>query len=127
MLIWLGSALPSGCGTHRGDDLLRGVIEVFRGRDVEIGAGNDLFAEPHIRALEPHHQWNGEPYLPHRGDYTLRDHVAFHDPAEDIDENTFHLRVSGNDLECGCHLLLPAAPADVETVCRCVAVDLHAV
>ena len=45
----------SGC-PDRIDDLLRGVIEIVRGGDVQIGRRDNLLAALHVRALEPHDQ-----------------------------------------------------------------------
>ena len=57
-------------------------------------------------------------------DHALGDHVALHDAAEDVDQNPLHLRIRGDDLERGRHLLLGGAAADVEEVRRRLAVEL---
>ena len=59
-----------------------------------------------------------------RGDDAFGDHVAFHDAAEDVDENAFDVRVGGDDLERGRHFLRRRAAADVEKIRRLRAIEL---
>ena len=85
---------------------------------------DDLLAELDIGAFEPHHQRHLQPDLLDRGDHAFGDDVAFHDAAEDVDENAFDGRVGGDDLEGGRHLVLRGAAADIEKVSRLGAVEL---
>src|SRR5437899_2414729 len=62
-----------------------------------------------------------------RGDDTGGDGVAFHDAAEDVDQDRFELRVAQHDLECFGHFLGGGAAADVEEVRRLAAVELDRV
>ena len=54
----------------------------------------------------------------HRRDHALGDDVAAHDAANDVDENAFHVRIGGDDLERRGDLVLGGAAADVEEVGR---------
>ena len=54
----------------------------------------DLLAELHVGALQPHHQRHVEADLARRGDHALGDHVAAHDAAEDVDQDAFDVRVA---------------------------------
>ena len=107
---------------------MRGVVEVVGGGDVKIGLADDLLAEIHIGAFEPHHQRHRQPYLLDRRDHAFGDDVAFHDAAENIDQNALHLGIGSDDLEGGRNLLLAGTAADVEKVGRRLAVepdDIH--
>ena len=114
----------ASCALHRLDDLLRGVIEIVRRGHVEIGLGDDLLAQIHIGAFEPHHQRHAQADVAHRGDHAFRDDVALHDAAEDVDQDALHLRIGGDDLERRRHLLGGGAAADVEEVRGLLAVEL---
>ena len=59
-----------------------------------------------------------------RGDDALGDHVAFHDPAENIHQNAFDLGVGGDDLERFRHSILGGAAADIEEIRRRTAIEL---
>ena len=63
-----------------------------------------------IRAFEPHDKRHFEARFLDRGDDALGDHVAFHDPAENIHQNAFDLGVGGDDLERSATLSLVAPP-----------------
>ena len=94
------------------------------GDDVEPGVADDLLAEFDIGAFEAHHQRNLEAHFLHRGDHAFGDDVAFHDAAEDVDQDALHARVGGDDLEGGRHLFLRGAAADIEEVGGLGAVEL---
>ena len=91
---------------------------------MRFGLGDDLLAELHVGAFEPHHQRHLQADLLDRRDHALGDDVAFHDAAEDVDQDALHLGIGGDDLECGRHLLLGGAAADVEEIRRRLAVEL---
>mmetsp|Transcript_34497 Transcript_34497/g.116965 ORF Transcript_34497/g.116965 Transcript_34497/m.116965 type:complete len:226 (+) Transcript_34497:27-704(+) len=107
-----------------GDGLLRRVVEVVGGRDVEAALVDDLLAELDVRALEAHDQGDLEADLLDAGDDALGDDVALHDAAEDVDEERLDVRVRRDDLEGLDDLLLRRAPADVEEVRGTAAVHL---
>ena len=107
---------PRSLALHRFDGLLRGVVEVVRRGDVEIGLGDDLLAERDIGALKPHHERHAKPHFLHRGDDAFGDDIAFHDAAENVDQDTLHVRIGRDDLERGRDLLLRRAAADVKEV-----------
>src|SRR3954471_21821267 len=80
----IGSSLRAVYGI---DDLLRGVVEIV-GRDhVQPRLVDDLLALIDVGAFQPHHERHLEPDLPHGRHYALRDHVAAHDAAEDVDQD----------------------------------------
>src|SRR5882672_9420373 len=72
---------------HRGDDLLRAVCHGGGGLDREPALAQDLAPQLHVRALEAHDEGHLEPQLPGRGHDAVRDDVALHDAAEDVDED----------------------------------------
>src|SRR5581483_6887344 len=73
---------------HGGDDLLGSVVKIVARRDVELGLGDDLLAKFDVRAFEPHHQRHLQSDLLDRRHHTLGDHIALHDAAEDVDQDT---------------------------------------
>ena len=85
---------------------------------------DDLLALFDVGAFEAHDQRNLKADRLYRRDHAARDDVAFHDAAEDVDQDALHLRVGGDDLERRRHLLLGGAAADVEEVRRLLAVEL---
>src|ERR1700722_11913849 len=116
--------LTSGCGPHGAHDLVRRVVEVVRRNHVEARVPQDFLAEVNVCALQAHDQRNLETHVLHRGDNTLGNDIAAHDPTENVDENAFHVRISSDDLEgCG-HFVLGGAAADVEEVRRTFPVEL---
>src|SRR5262249_11757747 len=109
---------------HRFDDLLRGGVEIVGGGDVEVGFCDDVLAELHIGAFEPHHQRHPQAHLFHRCDHAFGDDVAFHDAGENVEQDALHFGIGGDDLEGGRNLLLAGAAADVEEIRRRLAVKL---
>src|SRR5919108_5807099 len=114
----------SSASFYRLDDLLRGVIEIVGGGDVEIGFRDDLFAELHVGTFESHHQGDAQAHLLHRCHDAFSDDVAFHDPTENVDQNAAHFGIGGNDLEGGRNFLLAGAAPDVEEIRRRFAIKL---
>src|ERR1700716_3323371 len=106
------------------DDLLRGIVEIVGRHHVEAGFPDDLLAGIDIGAFETHHQrYFQAGFLP-RGHHALGDDIAFHDAAENVDQNALHVRIGGDDLErCG-DLGLVGTAADIEEVRRRHAVEL---
>src|SRR3989338_10045616 len=51
-------------------------------------------------------------------DHTLGDHIAFHDTAEDVEEDRAHPFVLKNDLEAFADLVGRSATADVQKIGR---------
>src|SRR6185437_7332926 len=94
------------------------------GKYRQSGFGQDLLAEFDIRAFEAHHERHRKAHLLRGGDDAVRDDVAFHDAAEDVDENAFHMRIGDDDLEGRGDLFLAGAAADIEEVRRLAAVKL---
>ena len=80
------------------------------GMTLRPDVGDDRLAELDVGAFEAHDQRHFEADFLDRGDHAFGDHVAFHDAAEDIDQNAFDLRVGGDDLEGGRDLFLVAPP-----------------
>ena len=74
-------------------DLLGAVLHVVCADEVEARLVEDLLAQLHVGSLEPHHERHLETDLAHRLDDAGGDHVAPHDPAEDVDEDALDVRV----------------------------------
>src|SRR3982074_443695 len=98
------------------DDFLRGVVEIVGRQHVETAFADDLLAGIDIGAFEPDHQRHFEADFLYRGDHAFGDDVAFHDAAENIDQDALHVGIGGDDLECRGDLGLVGAAADVEEV-----------
>src|SRR3984957_6649413 len=82
------------------DDLLRGIVEIVGRQHVEAAFPDDLLAGIDIGALKPHHQRHLEADFLHCCDHALGNDVAFHDAAEDVDQDALHIGIGGDDLEC---------------------------
>ena len=76
----------------------------------EPGLREDRAALRRVRALEPHDERHLDAELARRRDHALRDQVAAHDAAEDVDEDRLHVRVAQDQLERLLDLLLVAPP-----------------
>src|SRR5690606_8847118 len=105
-------------------DLARAVLHVRGADDVEAGLVDDPLAELGVRALEPHDERHLEAHLLDGRDDAVRDRVALHDAAEDVDEDPPDVWVTSDDLECRRDVLLGGAAADIEEVRR-LAADLR--
>src|SRR6516225_6597410 len=110
---------------HGRDDLLRGIVEIVGRRHVEIGLRDDLLAEFDIGAFEPYHQRHAQAHFLHCGDDTLGNHVAFHDAAENIDQDALNVVIRRDDLEGGHHFFFGRAAADIKKIGRRLAVKLN--
>ena len=91
------------------------VVAAWMARPLSL---EDLSPELHVRPLEPHDERHLQAELLGRGDDAVRDDVALHDAAEDVDEDRLHLRALEDHLEGLGDLLLVGAAADVEEVRR---------
>src|SRR6476646_8103474 len=107
------SAITSG-PFHGFHDFLRGIVEIVGRQHVEAAFADDLLAGIDIGPLQPHYQRHLEADFLHRGDHALGDDVAFHDAAEDVDQDALHVGIGGDDLECRGNLGLVGAAADIE-------------
>ena len=103
---------------------MRRIIEIVGGNHIQLGFGDDFLAELNIRALEPNDKRHLQSDLFHRRDHPLGDDVAAHDAAENIDQNSLHFLVGGDDFECRRHLFLGCAAADIEKVGGFLAIEL---
>jgi len=106
------------------DYFFRRVGEVVGGDDRQAGPCQDVLAEIDVGALQPDHERHAERHFAGRGDDPLGDHVAAHDAAEDVHQDTLDVRIGENDLERRRHLLLGCAAADIEEVCGRCTVEL---
>src|SRR5262249_25034137 len=88
-------ALAPFDGLH---DLLCRVVEIVGRHDVQSGLADDLLALLDIGAFEPHYQRHAEAHFAHSGGDAFGNHVALHDTAEDVDQDTLHIGVGGDDL-----------------------------
>jgi hypothetical protein len=119
-----GCSLLQAARADGADDLLGGVVEVFRRDDVEARVADDLLALLDVGTLRRTTSGTCRPTVFHRREHAAGDHVALHDAAEDVDENALHLRVRGDDLEGRGDLLLRGAAAHIEEVRGLLAVEL---
>src|SRR3546814_1758956 len=78
----------------------------------------------HIGAFQAHNQRDRQVYFLCSRDDAIRDDVAAHDAAKDIDEDALDRRIGQNDLESGRDLFLGGAAANVQEVCGESAVQL---
>src|SRR6056297_2887792 len=93
------NAHPTGSAFDRFHDFLGAILEVVGGDDVEAGGVDDLLALFDVGAFEADNQRHLEAHFLDRGDDALGDHIAAHDAAEDVDQNTFDVVIGGDDLE----------------------------
>src|SRR5262249_60792825 len=91
----------SSASLHRLDDLLRGIVEIVGGGDVEVGFGDDVFAKLDVGAFEAHHQRHPQTHFLHGRDHAFGDDIAFHDAAENVDQDALHFGIGGGDLSSG--------------------------
>src|ERR1041385_2935701 len=102
--------------THSFYHRFRGVCHRTAAEDSQAGFGEGLFAGLDVVAFEANDQREFEAGFFNGGDDAGGDHIAVHDAAEDVDQNTLHMRVLEDDFEGGCDLLLASAAANVEEV-----------
>src|SRR5205085_1120887 len=101
---------------RRRDHLLRRVPHAVRGDQRQARLGEDLLAQVDVRPFEADDDGDGQSDLARRADHALGDAVAAHDPAEDVDEDRFHVLVAEDDAERVGYLFGAGAAADVEEV-----------
>src|SRR5574338_697104 len=75
------------------------VVQIQRRGDLQARIGQEFAALFHVRALEAHNHGNRQADLFHRGDDALRDQIAAHDAAEDVDQDAAHLVRRQDQLE----------------------------
>ena len=104
-------------GALRGiDNFLSRIGEVIGGDNGETGFLNEFFALIDIRALQPDHERHRQLHGFHGIDDAGGDDVAFHDAAENIHQDGFHIAVGHEDLKGFRDLFLRGAAADIEEV-----------
>ena len=91
---------------------------------LDARVGENLLALDDVGAFHPDHQRHVELHLLRRLDHALRQHVASHDAAEDVDQHAFDALVREQDAKRRGDLLGARAAADVEEVGRLRAVEL---
>src|SRR5205085_11705426 len=116
--LWNGRAQWS----NRLHDLLRRIGHRIAGNEREPALSQCLLAGLHIVTLETDDERQVEMCFLDRCDDASRDHVAIHDAAKNIHENTFDVRIAQNDFEGGGDLLFAGSAADIEQVCWLTAV-----
>ena len=72
--------------------------------------GDDVLAELHVGALEPHHQRHLQADVLDGRDHALGDDVAAHDAAEDVDQDALHVRSAVMILKAAVTFSLVAPP-----------------
>src|SRR5260370_13986005 len=98
-----------GLTLHGLDDLLRGIVEIVGRQHVEATFPDDFLAGVDVGALEPHHQRHFQADFLHRRDHAFGDDIAFHDAAENVDQDALHIGIGGGYHECP-RVPLPVAP-----------------
>ena len=73
--------------------------------------------------LESDNDWSGEIELPGCGDDSFSDNIAPHNATEDVDKDSVHFRVSGDDLESLLHLVSRGPASNIEKVGRAASVE----
>src|SRR2546423_13482540 len=95
------------------DRLFRGVAEVVGGDQYDSTFFQELLAFLDVCSLQPNDERNGETDGLGRGDDSLRDYVAFRDPAKNVHQDCLDAFVADKNLERFRDLLFGSAPADV--------------
>src|SRR5436190_1809772 len=108
------SMASSLCRANLGNNLLCGIAEVVGGDDRQAAHGENVLALLDVGAFEADNQRHRQLHFAGGFDDPLRDDVAAHDAAEDIDEDTLHRRIAQDDLERRGDLFLVRAATDVE-------------
>ena len=85
------------------------------GNHLDARVGENLLALDDVGAFHPDHQRHVELHLFRRLDDALREHVASHDAAEDVDEHAFDAFVREQDAKRRGDFLCARAAADVES------------
>ena len=106
------------------DGLLGGVLEVLDGEDLQAGLVDELVGLLHVGTLQTGDDGSAEVHLLHNVDQTLGDGVAADDTTEDVDEDSRHLGVAGDQLEGALDGLGSGTTTDVEEVSGGTAVQL---
>src|SRR5690606_38055723 len=94
----------------------------------QTAIGQNFLALGNICAFETDDERNRQVDFFRSRDNAFGNDVAFHDAAENIDQDTFNSRIGENDLERSGHFFSGCAAAYVEEVCRERAVqfdDVH--
>src|SRR5271166_4790842 len=119
---------PSRSLFDRSHHLLRRVGEVLGRKNRQSGLLQDPLAEIDVGAFEANDERDVQIDLARRGNDTLGDDVAAHDPAEDVDQDPFDVGVAQDQLERRRDPLARGPTADIEKVRRAAAVqfdDVH--
>ena len=109
------TALTTFCGR---------IGEIVGGGDGEARLGEDFLAQFDIGAFQPHHQRHLQRHFLGRGDDAFGDDVAFHDAAENVDQDSLHIGIADDDLEGGGDFFLGGAAAHIQEVGGLAAVKL---
>src|ERR1044071_3704941 len=124
--IMISSIAPIPCASFadRLHHLLRSVRHGVPADDGEAGIGQGLPAGPDVVTLEPDHQWEFESGLAHGGNNAGGDDIAIHDTAENIHQDSLHVRPAQNNLKASADLSLARPAADFQKVGGAAAVVL---
>src|SRR5579885_1080607 len=123
-LVFLSIRIAMGSGLSCCDNLAGSILEIAGRNNIKAGPGENFLAESHVGSLEPHDQRHAKPGLLNRRNNPLGDHIAFHDAAEDIDEDSSDPLIGGDELESLHHPVFRRAAADVEKIRRLAAIKL---
>src|SRR5258708_1126396 len=93
------------------DGVVGGSARSVGGGAVGVGFRVDFFAKFAVGAFEPRHQRPPQAPLLHRRDHAFGDDVAFHDAAENVDQDALHFGIGGDDVLGGRGPLLSGAAA----------------
>src|SRR5437899_2784649 len=72
---------------RRLDHLLRRFTQRIGSLDWQAAFSKALLAQLDIRPFQAHDQRHFQVYFPNRRNHAIGDHIALHDPTEDIDED----------------------------------------
>ena len=76
---------------HRGDHFFRSFRQRVGAFDGQAAFLQALLPQFDIRTFKTHHQRHLQIDFLHRGNHAVGDHVAFHDAAENVDQNRLPL------------------------------------
>merc|ERR1712156_880541 len=100
------------------------LVKIVSGDEFHSRISHHLLCLVYIRSLQSDNNGGGEIEIPGGGDDALRDHVAPHDPTEDVHKESVHFWVPSDDFESLFHLVGSGTAANVEEVGWGAAVQL---
>ena len=112
---------------RRRDDTLGSLRHGVGRDDGQTGFGQNFLTLIFVRTFHTHDQRYFEMHLFGRCDHALGNDVAFHDAAENIDQNGFEVRVFQHDFECFGDFLRTRTTTHIQEVRRFATVQFDGV